>query len=133
VIKSTEEKQQEMERGDYLEITPAQSKQQQNFLTVLYPFAATGSLPEIKEIKSKGWTVIRVNRGDEMDVVALRRIGARKAIALEEIETDARLFCVTRDREGKPKRVFMQVGTYLKVDGDLLASSPRPDTVVAIL
>ena len=133
VIKSTEEKQQEMERGDYLEITPAQSKQQQNFLTVLYPFAATGSLPEIKEIKSKGWTGIRVNRGDEMDVVALRRIGARRAIALEEIETDARLFCVTRDREGKPKRVFMRVGTYLKVDGDLLASSPTSDTVVAIL
>ena len=133
MIKSTEEKQQEMERGDYLEITPVRNMRRQSYFTVLYPFDANCSLPEVEEIRSKGWTGIRVNRGDEMDVVGLRRIGARKAIALEEIETDARLFCVTRDREGKPKRVFMRVGTYLKVDGKLLASSPKPDTVVAIL
>ena len=89
-----------------------------------------GSLPEVEEIRGRGWTGIRVDRGREVDVMGLRRVGARKGIRLEGVETDAAFFCITRDREGKPIRVFMRAGTFLKVGGNLLASSPNPAALV---
>lgn len=46
--------------------------------------------------------------------VGFRRVGARKDAGLEDAETDAALFCVTRNGEGTPVRAFMRAGTYLK-------------------
>ena len=66
---------------------------------------------------------------DEVDVVELHRVGARKGIGLERVETDGRFFCVTWDREEKPIRTFMQAGTYLKAEGKMLVSSDQPATL----
>ncbi|MBI2915028.1 MAG: heparinase II/III-family protein [Firmicutes bacterium] len=133
VVKSTKEKQKELPHGDYLEITPARKLRRQNYLTVLYPFPEGSIQPRIEKLDRGGWTGLRVHRDREVDLVGLRRAGARKGTALEGVETDAALFCVTWDEEGKPLRALMRAGTYLKLDGKLIASSPAPGTVGVVL
>ncbi len=133
LVKSTQEKQKEMERGEYLEITPAENRRQQNFLTVLYPFAQGGARPTVEELRGKGWIAVQVVRSEERDLIGLRRPGARKGTGVEGIETDGRLFCITWDGQRRPVKAFMQAGTYLKANGALLISSPQPATLAAQL
>ncbi|MFH1008294.1 MAG: heparinase II/III-family protein, partial [Candidatus Latescibacterota bacterium] len=129
VVKSTGDKQQELEPGDYLEITPARNTKRQNYLAVLCPFGPDKALPTLEEMGGKGWIGVRVDREHENDLIGLRRFGARKDASLEEVETDAALFCVTRDHAGTPVRAFMRAGTYLKVGGKLLLSAPKAATL----
>lgn len=129
VVKSTREKQKELERSDYFEITPARNEKRQRFLTVLYPFAAGGTEPVIQEVREQGWVGVRVSRegGRRVDLVGLRLSGSGGG--LEQVETDAPLFCLTQDEKGEPKQAMVYRGTYLKAGGKTILASPKPATL----
>ncbi|MBU4271583.1 MAG: heparinase II/III family protein [Planctomycetes bacterium] len=129
VVKSSQEKQKELERSDYFEITPARNEKRQRFLTVLYPFAAGGTEPVIHEVRKQGWVGVRVSRegGHRVDLVGLRLSGSGGG--LEQVETDAPLFCLTRDEKGEPKQAMVYSGTYLKAGGKTILASPKPATL----
>ncbi|MBI2915039.1 MAG: heparinase II/III-family protein [Firmicutes bacterium] len=130
VVKSTEEKQRELERAEYLEITPERTSRRENYFAVLWPFAEGTGVPGMETMRDGGWTGIRVHRGGGTDLIGLRRNGARKGSKLADVDTDAALFCVTYDSLGLPIRVLMHAGTYLSSGDRLLASSPKPATLV---
>ncbi|MFH1006638.1 MAG: hypothetical protein V1800_03935 [Candidatus Latescibacterota bacterium] len=120
-----QERQRDLEQGDYLEITPHPNARRQFYFTVMHPFAADSPAPIVETVKGKSWIGVRVDRKDESDQVGLRRIGARKEVKSEQVETDAALFCVTYNRTGRPVRAFMRGGTYLKAGNQQLLSSPE--------
>jgi hypothetical protein len=130
VIRSTAERQRDLERGDYLEITPAGNLRRQLFFTVLCPFPAAGAAPTLEKITSVDLIGVRVNRHQqrEFDLVGLRLGQAQQATRLEDVESDAQFFCVVRNETGAPVRALMHGGTYLKVRGVVLISSPQPAT-----
>ncbi|NJD02664.1 MAG: hypothetical protein FIA99_08730 [Ruminiclostridium sp.] len=140
LIKSTEDKQKELEIGDYMEIMPANNINRQKFLTILYPFGEDGKVPKIEKIVTENWTGVRVRRKHEVDLIGINRDeikdgirtdqnGVEKEAKLFHIDTDAKLFCITMDKCGEPLRAFMQSGTHLKSGGRLLVSSPEPATI----
>ncbi|NJD01176.1 MAG: hypothetical protein FIA99_00930 [Ruminiclostridium sp.] len=142
IMKSTEDKQKELEIGEYIEIMPVYNTNRQNFLTILYPFGENGNIPKIEKIVRENWTGVRVDRNHEVDLIGLsmdgindgiRQNGVKTDAKLFCIETDARLFCITLNKCGIPLRALMQSGTYLKLDGRLLASSPEQATIAVLV
>ncbi|NJD04067.1 MAG: hypothetical protein FIA99_16060 [Ruminiclostridium sp.] len=127
--KSTEEKQKELESGDYMEITPVHNMNQQKFLTILYPFGKNGNAPKIEKMEAENWVGIRVDRNHEVDIIGLNMDVMKDGGGLTGIKADAELFCITFNKYGIPIRAFMKTGTYLKYEGNLLASSPEPATI----
>ncbi|MBI2502811.1 MAG: heparinase II/III-family protein [Candidatus Latescibacteria bacterium] len=129
LVKSTEEKQAELQVGDYLEITPARNASRRQYLTVLYPFDAKAPVPKVEAARSPAWIALRIARQGENDLIGLRQTGARRRVPLGGVDTDADFFCVTSGENGRPLRAMMQAGTSLKIGGTTLASSPRRATV----
>ncbi|NJD04787.1 MAG: hypothetical protein FIA99_19795 [Ruminiclostridium sp.] len=133
IIKSTEDKQKELEKGEYLEIIPACNTSGQNFLTILYPFGENGNVPKIEKIATENWTGVRVDRNHEVDLIGLSQDGIKDGTGLNGVETDAKLFCITLNKCGTPVRALMQSGTYMKFDGRLLVSSPEQATIAVLV
>lgn len=132
-VKTTAAKQQELERGEYLAVVPRNGRRRQAYLVVLYPFAAAGPRPRVTVVGSRGWRGVRVDRGTEVDVIGLRRTGAPRGSSLEGVQTDGRLFCLTRDRSGRPLRAFVRQGTYLRAGQVVLGPFDRPTTTATAL
>jgi hypothetical protein len=129
LVKGTQEKQQELEAGDYLEITPAQNRRRQHYLTVLYPFDADRPPPMVEPLTSTAWIGLRVTRSHEVDLFGLRRMGARKGAGLEGVDTDARFYCVTCTAGGRPVRALVHAGTHLDMAGRRLMGAHEPTTL----
>src|SRR5574341_890516 len=90
IVKSTAEKQKELPRGDYLEVTPSPNARRQHYLTVLYPFAVAGAGPKIGEARGEGWVGARVGGA----FIGLRLNDSAGVSVFEGVQTDARLFCL---------------------------------------